>query len=83
LINKTRHLPSGRSAWAKAEARLTVEREATVFDLSAATTTTLAGVRPLARGSSHLQGVTHDRLNIGIFQKICANESMKDAMRGP
>jgi hypothetical protein len=26
LINKTWHLPSGRSAWAKAEARLTVER---------------------------------------------------------
>jgi hypothetical protein len=43
--------------WAKAEARLTVEQQAAVLDLSAATTTTmLAGVRPLARVSSHLQG---------------------------
>jgi hypothetical protein len=57
LINKTRHLPSGRSTWAKAEARLTVERQVAVLDLSAATTTTtLAGVRPLAGGSSQLQG---------------------------
>jgi hypothetical protein len=83
LINKTRRLPSERSAWAKAEARLTVERQAAILDLSAATTTTLAGVRYLAGGSSHLQGVTRDRLIIGLFQKTCANESMKDAMRGP
>jgi hypothetical protein len=83
LINKTRHLPSRRSAWAKAEAGLTVERQAAIFDLSAATTTMLAGVRPLAGGSSHLQGVTHDRLIISLFQKTCTNESMKDAMHGP
>jgi hypothetical protein len=70
--------------WAKVEARLTVERQATVLNLSAATTTTmLAGVRPLAGGSSHLQGVTHGRPIIGLFQKTCANESMKDAMHGP
>jgi hypothetical protein len=82
LISKTRLLPSGRSAWAKAKARLTVERQAAVLDLSAATTTTmLAGVRPLAGGSSHLQGVTRDRPIIGLFQKTCANESIKDAMR--
>jgi hypothetical protein len=54
LINKTRHLPSGRSTWAKAKARLIVEQLAAIPDLSAATTTTLAGVRPLAGGSSHL-----------------------------
>jgi hypothetical protein len=84
LINKTRRLASGRSAWAKAEARLTVERQAAVPDLSAATTTTtLAGVRPLAGGSSHLQGVTRDRPIIGLLQKTCASESMKDVMRGP
>jgi hypothetical protein len=45
--------------------------------------TTLAGVRPLVGGSSHLQGVTRDRLIIGLFQKTYANESIKDAMRGP
>jgi hypothetical protein len=83
LINKTQRLPSGRSAWAKAEARLTVERQAAVFDLSAATTTTFVGVRPLVGGSSHLQGVTRDRLIIDLFQKTCANESMKEAMHGP
>jgi hypothetical protein len=43
--------------------------------------TTFMGVRPLAEGSSHLQGVTCNRLIIGLFQKTCANESMKDAMR--
>jgi hypothetical protein len=80
LINKTRHLPSGRSAWAKAEARLIVERQAAVPDLSAATTTTLAGVRPLAGGGSHLHGVTHGRPIISLFQKTYASESMKDAM---
>jgi hypothetical protein len=83
LINKTRRLPSGRSAWAKAEARLIVERQAAVPDLSAATMTTLAGVRPLTGGSSHLQGVTRDRPIIGLLQKTCASESMKGAMRGP
>jgi hypothetical protein len=67
LINKTWRLPSGRSTWAKAKARLTLERQAAVLDLSAATMTILAGVRPLAGGSSHLQGVTHDRPIIGLF----------------
>jgi hypothetical protein len=67
LINKTRRLPSGRSAWAKAKARLTLERQAAVLDLSAATTTMLAGVRPLVGGSSHLQWVTHDRPIIGVL----------------
>jgi hypothetical protein len=83
LINKTRHLSSGRSAWAKAEARLTVKRQSAVLDFSVATITTLVGVRPLAVGSSHLQGVTRDRLIIGLLQKTCASESMKDTMRGP
>jgi hypothetical protein len=84
LINKTRRLPSGRSAWAKVEARLIVKRLAAVLDLSAATTTTTpAGVRPLAGGSSHLQGQSRYRLIIGLLQKTCASESMKDAMRGP
>jgi hypothetical protein len=45
----------------KAKARLTAEQQAAVLDLSVATTTTLAGVRLLARGSSHLQEVTRDR----------------------
>jgi hypothetical protein len=66
LINKTQ-LPSGRSAWAKAETRLTDERQAAVLDLSAATTTTLAGVRPLAGGSNHLQGVIHNRPITGLL----------------
>jgi hypothetical protein len=83
LINKIRRLPSGRSVWAKAEARLTVERQAVVPDLSAATTTTLAVVRPLSGGSSHLLGVTRARPIIGLLQKTCARESMKDAMCGP
>jgi hypothetical protein len=54
-----------------------------VPDLSAATMTTLAGVRPLAGGSSHLQGVTRDRPITGLLQKTYASESMKSAMRGP
>jgi hypothetical protein len=83
LINKTRRLPSGRSAWAKAKARLTAERQAAILDLSAATTTTAAGVRPLAGGSSHLQEVTRDRPIIGLLQKIYTSASMKAAMRGP
>jgi hypothetical protein len=55
-----------------------------VLDLIvAAATTTLMGVRALAGGSSHLQGATRDRPFIGILQKTCANESMKDAMCDP
>jgi hypothetical protein len=81
-ISKTRCLPSGRSAWARAGARLTAERLAVVLDLSpATTTTTLAGAKPLAGGSSNLQGVTSDRPIIGLLQKTCG--SMKVAMRGP
>jgi hypothetical protein len=82
-FSKTQRLPSGRSTWARAEARLTVERQAAILDLSVATTITLAGVRPLARGSSHLQGVSRDRPITGILQKSCASESMKDAMCTP
>jgi hypothetical protein len=67
----------------RAEARLTVERQAAIFDLSAATSTTLVGVRPLAGGSSHLQGVTRDRPITGLLQKTCASTSMKAVMRGP
>jgi hypothetical protein len=70
--------------WVKAEARLTVARQVAVLDLSAAiTTTTLTGVRPLAGGSSDLKGVTRARPIIGLLQKTCASESMKEAMRGP
>jgi hypothetical protein len=70
--------------WAKAAARLTVEQQAAVLDLiAAATMTTLVGVRPLAGGSSHLQEATHDRPIIGILQKTCASESMKDVMCDP
>jgi hypothetical protein len=82
-ISRIRHLPSGRSAWARVEPRLIVERQAAVLDLSVATTTTLVGVRPLAGGNSHLQGVTPDRPIIGLLQKICASTSMKAVMRGP
>jgi hypothetical protein len=46
LISKTRRLPSGRSTWVRAEARLTAERQVAVLDL--------AGVRLLAGGSSHI-----------------------------
>jgi hypothetical protein len=83
LISKTRRLPSGRSAWAKAEARPTAERQAVVLDLSIETTTTLAGVRLLAGGSSHLQEVTRDRPIIDLLQKTCTSISMKAVMRGP
>jgi hypothetical protein len=70
--------------WVKAAASLTVERQAAVLDLSEATTTaTLAGVRPLAGGSSHLQEATRSSPIIGILQNTCARESMKDAMRDP
>jgi hypothetical protein len=83
LISKTRRLPSGRSVWAKVEARLTAKLQAAILDLSVATITTLAGDRLLAGGSSHLQEVTRDRPIIGLFQKTCASTSMKAAMRGP
>jgi hypothetical protein len=83
LISKIRHLPSGKSAWVKAEARLIAERQAAVLNLSAATTTTLAGVRLLVGGGSHLQEVTRDRPIIGLLQKTCTSESMKAVMRGP
>jgi hypothetical protein len=83
LISKIRHLPSGRSAWARSEAKLTAERQAAIFDLSAATTTTLAEVKLLAGGSSHLRKVTRDRPITGLFQKTCTSISMKVAMRGP
>jgi hypothetical protein len=53
---------SEKNMWAKAAAKLTVERQVAVLDIIAATTTTtLAGVRPLAGGSSHLQEATRDR----------------------
>jgi hypothetical protein len=83
-INKTRRPPSEKNTWAKAAASLTVKRQAAVLDLSEAiTTTTLAGVKPLAGGSSHLQEATRDSLIIGILQKTCARESMKDTLHDP
>jgi hypothetical protein len=83
LISKTQYLPSRRSTWAKAEARLIAEGQAALLDLSVATTTTLTGVRLLVGGSSHLQEVTRDRPIIGLLQKTCASISMKAAIRGP
>jgi hypothetical protein len=84
LTNKTQRPPSEKNTWAKAAARLIVERQAAVLNLIAATTTTmLAGVRPLAGGSSHLQEATRNRPIIGILQKTYASESMKDAMCDP
>jgi hypothetical protein len=83
LISRIRRLPSGRSAWARAVARLTAERQAAILDLrAAATTTTLAGIRLLVGGSSHLQEVICDRPIIGLLQKTCASTSMKAVMRG-
>jgi hypothetical protein len=79
LISKTGVYPQGGTRGQK----LTAKRQAAVLDLSAATTTTLAGGRPLARGSSHLQEVTRGRPIIGLLQKTCASESMKAAMCGP
>jgi hypothetical protein len=67
----------------EAEARFIAERQAAILDLSAATTTTLAGVRSLAGGSSHLQEAARNRPMIGLLQKICASASMKAAMCGP
>jgi hypothetical protein len=86
-INKTQLQPSEKNTWAKAAASLTVERQAAVLDLSEAITmTTLAGVRPLAGGSSHLQEATRDNLiilTIEILKKTYTRKSMKDAMRDP
>jgi hypothetical protein len=78
-ISKTRRPPSEKKRWAKATSRITVDRRAAVLDLiTATTTTTLAGVRTLAGGSSHFQEATRDRPIIGILQKTCTSESMKD-----
>jgi hypothetical protein len=54
-ISTTRGPPSGRSAWVRVGARLTVERLAAVLDISSATTM-LAGARLLAGCSSHCKG---------------------------
>jgi hypothetical protein len=90
-IDKTRRQPSEKNTWAKAAARLTVERQAAIFDINEAITTTmLMEVRPLVGGSSHLQVATCDNLiipTIGILKtyplKTCARKSMKDVMRDP
>jgi hypothetical protein len=67
----------------KAAARLIVERQVAILNLSAATTTTtFAGVSQLAGGNSHLQEATRDRPIIVTLQKTCASKSMKDAIRG-
>jgi hypothetical protein len=76
-----------QNTWAKAAAKITVERQAAVFDINEALImTTLAEVRPLAGGSSHLQEATRDNLiilTIGILKKTYARKSMMDAMRDP
>jgi hypothetical protein len=90
-VNKTRRQPSEKNTWAKAVARLTVERQAAVLDINEAiTTTTLVEVGPLAGGSSHLQEATRDNLIIPTIRilktypsKTYARKSMKDAMRDP
>jgi hypothetical protein len=67
-ISKIGRLLSGRSAWARVGARLIAERLAVALDFNpATTTTTLARARPLAGGSSHLQGVTRDRPIIDLL----------------
>jgi hypothetical protein len=82
-ISKIQLPPSGRSAWVRVGARLIAERLAVALDFSpATTTTTLVGARPMARGNSHLRGVTCDRSIIGLLQKTCASTSMKAAMHG-
>jgi hypothetical protein len=59
----------------------------TVLNINEAiTATTLAEVRPLVGGSSHLQEATRNNLliqTIRILKKTCAKKSMKDAMRDP
>jgi hypothetical protein len=83
-INRTQRPPSEKNTWAKAAASLIVERQAAALDLSEAITMTmLVGVRPLEGGSCHLQEATRESPIIRILQKICARESMKDAMHGP
>jgi hypothetical protein len=76
-----------QNTWAKAEDKITVERQAAIFDFNEALiTTTLAKVRPLAGGISHLQEATRDNLIIlttGILKKTYARKSIKDAMRDP
>jgi hypothetical protein len=68
--------------WERVEVRPTAERLAAVLDVNPATTT-LAGARPLAGGSSHRKGVSHDKPIIDSLRRICANTSMKAAMRAP
>jgi hypothetical protein len=76
-----------QNTWAKAAARIIVKWQAAVFDIKEALiTTTLAEVRPLAGGSSHLEEATRDNLiipTIGILKKTCVRKSMKDVMRYP
>jgi hypothetical protein len=82
-ISKTQRVPSGRSAWARAGSRLTAERLAVILDLNPATTsTTLTRARPLAGGSSHLQGVTRDRPIISLLHETCVSTLMKIVMHG-
>jgi hypothetical protein len=69
------------SAWVRVEVRLTAERLAAILDTSSATTT-LAGARLLAGGSSHRKGVIRGRPIIDLLQRTCASTSMKVAMRG-
>jgi hypothetical protein len=61
---------------------LTAKRLAVALDTSPATTTP-AGARPLAGGSSHRKRVTRDRPIINFLQKTCASILMKAATRGP
>jgi hypothetical protein len=68
--------------WVRVGARLTAEQLAAVLDTSSATTT-LAGARPLAGGSSHSQEVTRNRPIIDFLQKTCTSTSMKVATHGP
>jgi hypothetical protein len=62
--------------------RLTAERLEAVLDTISATTT-LAGAKPLAGGSSHRKGVTRDRPIIDFLQKTSASTSMKVVTHGP
>jgi hypothetical protein len=65
----------------RVEVRLTTERLAAVLNSSSATTT-LAGARLLAGGSSHRKGVIRGRPIIDLLQRTCASTSMKVAMHG-